>query len=538
MAFAAAMGVDFAISGITMAAALAPVEEKPVARIGIGSTMLGATEDARTNGVMPNLYLYDVHGKLFAKHESGDLIEDGVNKQNDFIIVDGAERTAEPEYLTIQARSDDATCVTYVTVTGASGAQRTWHAGYVKTCQEQGGGGFYYPSPNTVPDTDFRPGCVWLSNDDRFMQAISVHLPSFGFPEESLAEQTAEQFKDYPQTLCQAPGRMSLYKTFDGEQPECIPYYDKILEKFKEPDVDEEKGINEGFDKDFQAVVDGHTPPPRKFFFKPSRKAISRERTCDYSKHKLFNQEIQPGKSPVEDSPQARKEKEAAEKKKQEDAAAADRAAAEEQARKDVEDQLNEQGQNPNGAPSGTGSFGGVAGLIPADQAGKPVDPAEAAKNLEEFKEEQAENPAKPAPASTAPTSQPTGDPTAGPIIDIKRRGTRSLQQGQQDEEIKKMLTRREQLRVKGDYCVDHLRISHHAEHSASELCGMDRSWGPDFISVVEGLYCDMCERDLYPLCANEHQTNCFNFDERVLRSSESLRQRVKKYISVEVWRV
>lgn len=370
------------------------------------------------------------------------------------------------------------------------------------------------------------------------MQAISVHLPSFGFPEESLAEQTAEQFKDYPQTLCQAPGRMSLYKTFDGEQPECIPYYNKILEKFKEADVDEEKGINEGFDKDFQAVVDGHTLPPRKFFFKPSRKAISRERTCDYSKHKLFNQEIQPGKSPVEDSPQARKEKEAAEKKKQEDAAAADRAAAEEQARKDVEDQLNEQGQNPNGAPSGTGSFGGVAGLIPADQAGKPVDPAEAAKNLEEFKEEQAENPVKPAPASTAPTSQPTGDPTAEPIIDIKRRGTRSLQQGQQDEEIKKMLTRREQLRVKGDYCVDQLRISHHVEHSASELCGMDRSWGPDFISVVEGLYCDMCERDLYPLCANEHQTECFDIDERVLRSSESLRQRVKKYISVEVWRV
>ena len=44
--------------------------------------------------------------------ESGDFIEDGVNKQNDFIIIDEAERTAEPEYLTIQARSDDATCVT------------------------------------------------------------------------------------------------------------------------------------------------------------------------------------------------------------------------------------------------------------------------------------------------------------------------------------------------------------------------------------------------------------------------------------------
>ncbi|KAH6461593.1 hypothetical protein HBI57_075700 [Parastagonospora nodorum] len=538
MAFAAAMGVDFAISGITMAAALAPVEEKPVARIGIGSTQLGAKEDARTNGIMPNLHLYDVRGKRFAKHESGDLIEDGANVKKDFMILDGAEKSAEPEYLTIQARSNDATCVTYVTVTGASGAQRTWHAGYVKTCQEQGGGGFYYPSPNTVPDTNFRPGCVWLSNDDRFMQAISVHLPSFGFPEESLAEQTAKQFKDYPQTLCQAPGRMSLYKTFDGEQPECIPYYDKILEKFKEDEVSEEKGINEGFDKDFQAVLDGHTLPPRRFFFKPSRKAISFERTCDYSKHKLFNQEMQPGKTPVKDSPQAQKEKEAAEAKQKADAAAAARAAAEEQARKDAEAALSEQGRNPNGAAPGTGSFGGVAGLIPADQAGKPVDPDEAAKNLEEFKEQQK---ASPTPAAPAPAPEPTGQPAPDVIIEIKRRGSRSLHQGQQDEETKatrEMLTRREQLRVKGDYCVDRLTISHHAEHSAREVCEMKNSWGPDFVSVVEGLYCDMCERELYPLCAHEHQTDCFDVDDKVLRGKESLWQRVKRYVTVDVWRV
>jgi hypothetical protein len=50
-------------------------------------------------------------------------------------------------------------------------------------------------------------------------------------------------------------------------------------------------------------------------------------------------------------------------------------------------------------------------------------------------------------------------------------------------------------------------------------------------------LYCDMCERDLYPLCANEQQINCFDVDERVLRGPESLWQRVKKYVSVEVWR-
>lgn len=67
MAFAAAMGVDFTLSAVTMGAALLPVEEKPIARIGIGSTAIGQQEDARTNGVTPNLYLYDVRGKRFAQ---------------------------------------------------------------------------------------------------------------------------------------------------------------------------------------------------------------------------------------------------------------------------------------------------------------------------------------------------------------------------------------------------------------------------------------------------------------------------------------
>lgn len=422
-----------------------------------------------------------------------------------------------------------------VTVTGASGAQRTWHAGYVKTCQEQGGGGFYYPSPNKVPDTDFRPGCVWLSNDDRFMQAISVHLSSFGFPEETAAEQTAKQFQDFPQTLCQAPGRMSLYKTFDSEQPDCIPYYDKILEKFKEDEVDEEAGISAGFDKDFQTVVDGHTLPPRTFFFKPSRKAITRERTCDYSKHKLFNQEMEPGKTPVTDTPQARKEKEAADAKAEEEAA---QAAAEEASRQQAEAELNEQGLNPNGQPAGAGSFGGVAGLIPANETGQAVDPEEAAKNLEEFNEEQAKNPTIVAPPSPA-TSEPAGDPKPV-VIEIRRQGKRSLQQEQEDETktTEKMLARREKLRAQGDYCVDRLTISHHAEHSAREVCEMKNSWGPDFVSAEEGLYCDMCERELYPLCTPEHQVDCFDVDERVLRGKESLWQRVKRYADVQVWRV
>lgn len=36
--------------------------------------------------------------------------------------------------------------------------------------------------------------------------------------------------------------------------------------------------------------------------------------------------------------------------------------------------------------------------------------------------------------------------------------------------------------------------ISEHSAHSAREVCGSS-SWGPDFVSVAEGVYCDMCKR-------------------------------------------
>jgi hypothetical protein len=41
----------------------------------------------------------------------GDPIEDGANKKIEFRTLDGGEQTAAPEYLTIQARTSDATCI-------------------------------------------------------------------------------------------------------------------------------------------------------------------------------------------------------------------------------------------------------------------------------------------------------------------------------------------------------------------------------------------------------------------------------------------
>lgn len=45
------------------------------------------------------------------------------------------------------------------------------------------------------------------------------------------------------------------------------------------------------------------------------------------------------------------------------------------------------------------------------------------------------------------------------------------------------------------------LVISQHAEHRATYVCESGTSWGPDFVAVAEGFYCDMCARKVYPLC-------------------------------------
>ena len=45
------------------------------------------------------------------------------------------------------------------------------------------------------------------------------------------------------------------------------------------------------------------------------------------------------------------------------------------------------------------------------------------------------------------------------------------------------------------------LVISQHLEHSAVEVCQSETSWGPDFVSIQEGIYCDMCERKVWLLC-------------------------------------
>ena len=57
--------------------------------------------------------------------------------------------------------------------------------------------------------------------------------------------------------------------------------------------------------------------------------------------------------------------------------------------------------------------------------------------------------------------------------------------------------------------------ISTSPNHSAKELCQSPTSWGHDFVSVVELLFCDMTAKKLWPVCHDNGKTNvtggCFD---------------------------
>ena len=53
------------------------------------------------------------------------------------------------------------------------------------------------------------------------------------------------------------------------------------------------------------------------------------------------------------------------------------------------------------------------------------------------------------------------------------------------------------------------LVVSSDPSHTATDLCNSDTSRGPDFISVTEGLFCDMETRQLLKVCTDGVNTDC-----------------------------
>ncbi|KAI0406548.1 hypothetical protein F4802DRAFT_613415 [Xylaria palmicola] len=59
----------------------------------------------------------------------------------------------------------------------------------------------------------------------------------------------------------------------------------------------------------------------------------------------------------------------------------------------------------------------------------------------------------------------------------------------------------------------DRLIVSHFPSHSAIEVCESETSWGPDFVSMAEGLYCNMETHEVLPLCGNNLTKDCFEIN-------------------------
>jgi len=116
------------------------------------------------------------------------------------------------------------------------------------------------------------------------------------------------------------------------------------------------------------------------------------------------------------------------------------------------------------------------------------------------------------------------------------------------------------------------LVVSSYTGHSAVQVCESESSWGPDFASLAEGIFCDMCLRQAYPLCSGpssedsvtatgtasldqatttgsspkgspllDSTETCFDLDEKQLRAPARLRRDksipIKRYDSIKHWK-
>ena len=63
----------------------------------------------------------------------------------------------------------------------------------------------------------------------------------------------------------------------------------------------------------------------------------------------------------------------------------------------------------------------------------------------------------------------------------------------------------------------DWLVVTDDPDHSALELCTHVRSKGPNLVNTLEGNYCHMVDKTLWPVCSNETADDCFDADSQKL---------------------
>ena len=81
------------------------------------------------------------------------------------------------------------------------------------------------------------------------------------------------------------------------------------------------------------------------------------------------------------------------------------------------------------------------------------------------------------------------------------------------------------------------LVVSHFPRHSAKEMCEDPMALSSDFVSVPEGLFCDMTNRKLWPVCTPTLEKNCFDVPNKSLKVDGPLkREESKEYKKQEEW--
>ena len=66
----------------------------------------------------------------------------------------------------------------------------------------------------------------------------------------------------------------------------------------------------------------------------------------------------------------------------------------------------------------------------------------------------------------------------------------------------------------------DRLIVTALEYHSAVDLCDSPYSLGPDMVSTLEGMFCDMSEKRLWPVCTADTASYCFDMNSQTVRGS------------------
>ncbi|TPX18802.1 uncharacterized protein E0L32_011481 [Thyridium curvatum] len=431
-------------------------------RIAAGSLSFHPEIDGTsTGGDMPNFELYDVRGGLLGRKYSNNALVSGAETSNDH-VGDGQVRdieistTGTPEYIKLGYMNEDSDDPLCIAYLQVTSARG---ADFLTWNGEYGKqcGMKWYPSQLRYPgDSDsFRPACVWIGNHDASMpRGLTLKLTDFSGQSADRAAAAGRQWTANNDLICKAPGRMLFWKTLNAKT-DCLPYYNRIPARSPE-----------GEDQNPLEIMGGHTL----------------KEGCDPGKP-WIDVDLRP-------PPPAG------------DGAFGGVASA-----------------IPAPIPNGAGSFGGVSGSIPIDDPTTKIG-AGSFGGVAGF---------IPIPTSTTTSlrggllstmsAQPVG-PTPEPTLLGDPNEKRSSDDADADVKRRResRLKTRRALRARKDPCVNSLTISEHGEHSATEVCGSKNSWGADFVSTVERRYCDMCTREVWPLCEEGAvDKGCFHVGRREL---------------------